>query len=69
MSTAQAAEIASVPEGTVRKWASRGKLTAVATVNGIRYYAAAEVMRVESATRRRPRLARLVGMIAEDLSR
>jgi DNA-binding transcriptional MerR regulator len=67
VSTDQAAELAGVPEGTVRSWASRGLLLAVATVNGVRYYAAAEVLRVEARTRRRPRLRRLVGMATDDL--
>lgn len=69
VSTDQAADLANVPEGTIRSWASRGKLAAVGTVNGVRYYAAAEVMRVEAATRRRPRLARLVGKMTNDLQR
>jgi DNA-binding transcriptional MerR regulator len=67
VSTADAARLANVRVGTIRSWASRGKLAAAGTVNGIRYYAAAEVLRVEAATRRRPRLRRLVGMATEDL--
>jgi excisionase family DNA binding protein len=69
VSTDQAAELANVKEGTIRSWASRGKLAAVATVNGVRYYVAAEVIRVESATRRRPRFRRLVGKATKDLQR
>jgi predicted site-specific integrase-resolvase len=69
VSTDQAADLAGVPEGTIRSWASRGKLAAVGTVNGVRYYVAAEVMRVEAATRRRPRLQRLVGKATKDLQR
>ncbi len=67
VSTDQAAELAGVPEGTIRSWASRGKLATVGTVNGVRYYVAAEVMRVEAATRRKPRLVRLVGKVTKDL--
>lgn len=67
VSTNQAAQLANVPPGTVRSWAARGKLLAVGTVNGARYYAAAEVIRIEAATRRQPRLRRLVGMAADDL--
>jgi len=67
VSTSDAAKLAKVPVGTVWSWASRGKLAAVGTYNGARYYAAAEVIRIEAATRRRPRLRRLVGMAAEDL--
>jgi excisionase family DNA binding protein len=69
VSTDQAADLANVPEGTIRSWASRGKLAAVATVNGVRYYTAAEVMRVEAATRRHPRIRRLVGKVTDDLQR
>ncbi len=69
VSTSTAAEIAQVPEGTIRSWASRGKLTAAGTVNGVRYYWAAEVMRIESATRRRPRLRRLASVALKDLQR
>jgi DNA-binding transcriptional MerR regulator len=67
VSTAEAADLANVPIGTVRSWASRGKLLAVGTVNGVRYYAAAEVLRIEAATRRQPRLRRLVGMASDHL--
>lgn len=67
VSTIEAAELANVPIGTVRSWASRGKLLAVGTVNGVRYYAAAEVLRVEAATRRRPRLRRLAGALTSHL--
>lgn len=71
VSTKEAAELAGVPVGTIRSWASRGtaagKLLAVGTVNGVRYYAAAEVLRLEAATRRRPRLRRIVGAVTRDL--
>lgn len=67
VTTEQAADLAKVPVGTVYSWASRGKLAAVGVANGIRYYAAAEVIRVEAATRRRPRLRRLAGAAAKDL--
>ena len=67
VSTAEAAELANVSVGTVRSWASRGKLVALGTVNGVRYYAAAEVLRVEAATRRRPRLRRLAGAVTSRL--
>ena len=67
VSTQEAADLAGVPVGTVRSWASRGKLAAVGTANGVRYYLAAEVMRVEAATRRRPRLRRIVGALTGDL--
>lgn len=62
-----AADLAKVPVGTIWSWASRGKLTAVGIVNGVRYYAAAEVIRVEAATRRRPRMRRLASAAAKDL--
>jgi DNA-binding transcriptional MerR regulator len=67
VTTAQAADLANVEVGTIRSWASRGKLAAVGTVNGVRYYAAAEVLRVEAATRRRPRLRRIVGKLTSGL--
>lgn len=67
VSTEEAAGLAQVPVGTVRSWASRGKLAAVGTVNGVRYYAAAEVIRVEAATRRRPRIRRLAGALTSHL--
>lgn len=67
VSTAEAAELARVPVGTVRSWASRGKLIAAGTVNGVRYYTAAEVIRVEAATRRRPRLRRIAGALTSHL--
>jgi DNA-binding transcriptional MerR regulator len=69
VTTDQAAELANVQPGTIRSWASRGKLLAVGTVNGLRYYAAAEVIRVEAATRRRPRLRRLASEATKDLQR
>jgi DNA-binding transcriptional MerR regulator len=67
VTTTEAAELAAVPVGTIRSWASRGKLFAVGTVNGVRYYAAAEVLRVEAATRRRPRLKRITSALTRDL--
>ena len=69
VSTNAAAEIAQVPEGTIRSWASRGKITAIGTVNGVRYYWAAEVIHIEYATRRRPRLRRLASAALKDLQR
>lgn len=68
VSTLEAAELADVEPGVIRQWARRGKLVAVGTVNGVRYYVAAEVMAVEAATRRRPRLQRIIGAVARDLS-
>lgn len=67
VSTTEAAELANVEPGTIRQWAARGKLLAAGTANGVRYYWAAEVLRVEAATRRRPRLRRLAGAVIRDL--
>ena len=67
VSTVDAAELANVKPGTIRQWASRGKLVAAGTVNGMHYWWAVEVLRVEAATRRRPRLARLAGKVGRDL--
>ena len=60
LSEDEAAACAHVSVETIRKWVQRGHLTPVHDRNGRRVYLEADVLRAESATRRRPRLRLLL---------
>jgi hypothetical protein len=58
--TAQAASRARVSEKTIQKWVDRGKLEPVGELDGQHLFRGGDVLDVEEATRRRPRLAALL---------
>lgn len=62
----QCAEAAHVPASTVRSWIHRHLLTPVETPDGPRFRES-EVLAVEAATRRGPRMQRLIGEAAAGL--
>lgn len=52
VTTDEAAALIHVPAGTVRQWASRGRITATGKAHGRPVYLLAEVLAYWSATRR-----------------
>lgn len=58
--TTEAAAAAHVDAETILTWAKRHKLTPIGELDGQHLFNGAEVLAVEKATRRRPRLAALL---------
>lgn len=67
VTTEQAADLAKVTVSTIRSWVYRRKLKPVGNVGGKAYYDASDVLRIEAATRRRPRIRRLASAAAQGL--
>ncbi|MBS2962602.1 MerR family transcriptional regulator [Actinocrinis puniceicyclus] len=58
--TTEAAAAAHVDPKTIQTWVTRGKLTPIGEQRGQHLFNGADVLAVEKATRRRPRLAALL---------
>jgi DNA-binding transcriptional MerR regulator len=68
LTTREAADAVFVPVSTLRTWVERGLVAPLGRSDGEGLFAEDDVVAVERATRRRPRLDRLVGMARRDLA-